>query len=277
MKHFAIFIGFSLLIASPSIAQEPTPASIEAELDVAKSRFADEINSAKQQLQQQLQAKLDFATRRGSLELVETVTEESKKFIADGTLPTIVSTSGFQRGVDAALARLEKAYENAIRLYVQEGMLDDARFLREEYAAIRDSATGLQSMPTAEIEIISGAAKFQPFANGTRAFTNRRYVWGDIPDDFPLKRFAAVEGGGTKVIHINLKTAGMVYIAFSTEAQLPAAQFAKASKWEPAELTFSYNAQGKVKMFVLQKFLRAGEYRFPRIGFAGPVFLLPQE
>lgn len=155
-------------------------------------------------------------------------------------------------------------------------MLDDARFLREEHDAIRGAATGLLAMPAAEIEIISGAAKFQPLANGTRAFTNRRYVWGDIPDDFPLKRFSAVDGGGTKAIHVNLKTTGMVYIAFSAEAQLPAAQFARAHKWEPAELSFSYNAQGKTKMFVLQKFLRAGEYKFPRLGFAGPVFLLPE-
>lgn len=276
MRHFAILLSLSLFVASPSTAQEPPPESIEAELDAAKSRFDDEINSAKQKLQQQLQEKLDFATRRGFLELAETVTEQSKKFIDDGTLPTIVSTSGFERGVDVALARLEKAYENAIRLYVQEGMLDDARFLREDYAAIRDSASELKSIPAAEIEIISGAAKFQPFANGTRAFTNRRYVWRDIPDDFPLKRFAAIEGGGTNVVHINLKTDGMVYIAFSTEAQLPAAQFARANKWEPTELAFSYNAQGKTRLFVLQKFLRAGEYRFPRIGFAGPVFLLPE-
>lgn len=275
MKHFAILLGLSFLIALPSLAQEPTAASIEAELDAAKSRFDDEIKSAKQQLQQQLNEKLDFATRRGSLELVETVSEQLKIFVADGTLPTIVSTSSFDRVVNASLSRLEKAFENAIRFYVQQGMLDDARFLREEYAAIRDSATGSLSMPVAEIEIVSGSARFQPLSNGARAFTNRRYVWGDIADDFPLKRFSAVEGGGTKTIHVKLKTTGLVYVAFSTEDQVPVAQFAKINKWAPTELTFSFNAKARRKMFVLQKVLRPGEYRFPRIGWSGPVFLLP--
>lgn len=269
----ALLICYTLV--SIGLAQDSAVGPLNPELDAAKGQYKRDIEAAKDKLLSQLDAKLDFAARRGSLDLVETVKSQSEAFLADGTLPTIVPSQSFSRSVETALTKLEASYDQSIRKYVQDDKLDDARFLRDEIAKIKSSPFATPTVPKASVEILSGSSDLQQFANGRRAFTNRGYVWQDIPSNFDLTRFSALKGGGAEPLRIKVVSAGTVYIAASTEDRAVVERYAIANGWQPTNASFSYNAKGKTKMYILKRDLSAGEYTIPRLGWAGPTILAP--
>ena len=274
LRSLNALIAF-LVLASACLGQETNVTEVDSEIVAAKEKFNAQIALERNELIKQLHAKLEFAKRRGILELVESVEKEIEDFESNGKLPTVVSVSRFESSVARAVNKLELAYKRSIKKYVQDGLTDDARFLREEFVAIKKDPLNRPSFSDAVLEISSGANPLQPFANRKRAFTNRSYVWGDVPPGFKLKKFAQGKGGSQEPVNIEVKSAGIVYIAMSSEDKENVASFLQQHGWEPTEHRFSYNARGKTVMYVYRKLLAAGKYKIPRVNFSGPTILSP--
>lgn len=271
----ALYLTILLTTAIVGIAKADNGKSQEREIAEAKEAFRGSVDSAKKQLQERLDAKLAFAQRRGELELTETVSKELEAFKTKGILPTTVPADGYVTTLQRALGQLEVAYDQVIRSYVREGLLDDARFLKEEFAAFKASSVNHPEYANAVFSVVSGASKPQELKNGAKAFLDRTYTWGDIPKDFPCRQFAPIRGEGQDPIVIQVKSPGIVYIALNNEHPQRVAAFLRNFDWKPTEAKMSHSARGKTPVYVFQRVYETGEHIIPRVNFSGPTLLLP--
>ncbi|QDU73286.1 hypothetical protein Pan97_02540 [Bremerella volcania] len=247
----------------------------DPEIIAAKEVFEENIDSAKKHLLERLETKLEFAQRRGELELVESVVKEIEAFKGKGILPTVVPADGYVTTFERALTQLENAYDQVVRRYVREGLLDDARYLQDEIKKIKALPSNHPTYANAEIVVKSGASSLQNLKNGVRAFSDRSYKWVDIPDDFPFKQFAQVQGEGTKPIHFQVKTPGVVYIALSNEHPTRVTAFIREYEWAPTGFRLNHTAKTGKPVDVFMRNMDAGEYHMPRVNFSGPTLLSP--
>lgn len=271
MKPYAFLL--MLAMAATSFADEADV--IATRLESARQEFFAAIDVARAEVITALEAELQQARNDGSLEPVEALTKEKKAFTKQGIFPTSVSTRTFQRKVAIALRPLKKEFDAGIRVYVQQGKIEDAKRLREELKSFEDSPLNRSNWGVAEYTIGSGAGAFKPFTNRARAFPNRTYVWGDVSPSWPIKRFAPVGGGRSQPIKISIKSPGWVFMAVSNEESKKVNAYIEQHSWQLTPYAFSYNARGKTPMVIFRKQLSNGDHTLPRVGFAGPVLLAP--
>ncbi|MCC9608740.1 hypothetical protein LOC68_08755 [Blastopirellula sp. JC732] len=270
---FAFAAILSLLIAvSPAWAQEPKIK--DPAIQAAWEKCLSDTANAKKSLQDQLQSKKETAVLRGDLELVDVVTKETAAFKETGALPTTVSTDRYVSALQRAIAGLENAYERVIKEMVRDGKVEEARAALEEIEQLKSSKAFQPEFAAAEVEIISGAEKFQTLANGGKALSDRKYVWIDVPQDFSLKRFARVAGDGKGAIVVKVTKPGYAYFALAEKAALQT-PFIREGEWEPTGEKFAYSDRTRTVLYVFRRVVPVGQYEIPRLGFTGPTWLAP--
>ncbi len=125
----------------------------------------------------------------------------------------------------------------------------------------------------AELENIQGHVAILDFKNDARAYSNRKYIWKNIPEDFPLKKFAQVPGGGRASLTATVTKSGYIYI---TSATADNDVLTKAG-WKKTSHIINYTDSGFSEMSVYRKFVEKGEFVINRLSWQGPILLLPSE
>jgi hypothetical protein len=134
----------------------------------------------------------------------------------------------------------------------------------------------LKALPLEEVEvgeiIVRGRQlSLQPFGNDQRAFSNRTYVWNDIPSRFAGWTFTQVGGGERARIEVTAKRDMTIYVATSASW----AQNHLAS-WEPTGDKFCYTDANRTSMVILSRRLKSGETsKLLQGSWAGTLLLLP--
>jgi hypothetical protein len=158
----------------------------------------------------------------------------------------------------------------------------DADRLRAELAideirkSLSDTASSESPPRTnrfAEFEVSGQKYSIAPFGDGERAFSNRGYVWRDVPKEFTGWRFTQIGGNVTATIHIRVKSSGMIFAAGNAVAM-------EQQGWKVVTgKSFSYTDRGKTRLQVLAKTVQTDEEFdvFQAPGFVGTIVLMPPE
>jgi len=95
----------------------------------------------------------------------------------------------------------------------------------------------------------------QTLQNGAKAYSNRDYVWENVPAALAGKRFTQTAGGGAATLRITAKEDTTVMMATATSQ--PPVNF---EGWEPQpELGFGYTDGGHTRMSVFSRKLAKGQ------------------
>ncbi|HEV7299874.1 MAG TPA: hypothetical protein VGN72_10950 [Tepidisphaeraceae bacterium] len=112
-----------------------------------------------------------------------------------------------------------------------------AKVAKEQTDALRKSLQKSVIESVAAIAVEGAGFKLAPFTNNSKAFSNRNYVWSDIPAAFEGWSYTQTAGGQPASIKITVKQAGDVYIAIGSGAKIP-----ELKGWKPIRGgRFGYN------------------------------------
>jgi hypothetical protein len=127
---------------------------------------------------------------------------------------------------------------------------------------------------TAQLEITGRGWTLTPLANGAKAFSNRNYVWQEVPKAFQGWRHTQTGGGVRAELTVKALADTTVYLA----ATQPKAETAPAG-WTPVpEGTFQYTDGARTRMVIYQRALKAGEtVGIAQGNWTGSLLLVPPE
>ncbi|MCB1233268.1 MAG: hypothetical protein KDN19_23695 [Verrucomicrobiae bacterium] len=91
----------------------------------------------------------------------------------------------------------------------KEGRIEEAKALKK--------ATALYWIKRSELAAISCDGDIEKFVNGTKAFSNRPYAWGNIPDYLPETSFVQNAGGAPEAREIKVLDPGVIFVAADTK------------------------------------------------------------
>ncbi|QDU48076.1 hypothetical protein [Gimesia panareensis] len=262
------------LLATPFVSAQETDAE-PPQMEVTRQAYYAAIDDARAEVFAALDKKMQAARRAGDLKSLERITAEKNRFIKKGTFPASINETTLNHKISLALLKLKNEFKDAIKEAVKQGNRETAARLRKELKSFEDAPWQRSSWGFADYKVLSGAEDWQPFANKARAYTNRGYVWIDIPPACPLKQFTPVVGGKNTPLQIHVTSPGWVFIAFSQGNQDQVQAYLARHAWQPTPYTFAYNADGGTSMRIFRKQLTAGEYEIPRINFSGPFLVKP--
>jgi len=139
-----------------------------------------------------------------------------------------------------------------------------------------DSAP-LTELPLTRVEaadfIVTGTG-FEParLADGERAFSNRAYVWQEVPAQFRGWRFTRPAGGERATMRVAARGATTLHLATA-----PSQTGVSLAGWTAvAGATFGYNDPGRTRMQVFQRRVAAGEtLAVPQGNWTGGLLLVP--
>lgn len=159
----------------------------------------------------------------------------------------------------------------------------DANFLTFHRIANFRAKTMADSVPLPDLPaavraetpdfVIAGHGwELKSLANDARAFSNRDYVWQNVPAAFQNWRYTQTAGGERAEISLTARRATTVHLATTLTAQNPA-----LTGWTPvAETTFNYTDRGATKMSIFKRTAKAGEeVILPQGSWTGGLLLVP--
>jgi len=124
---------------------------------------------------------------------------------------------------------------------------------------------------TSDLMISGRGFSVQDFNEGTRAYSNRDYVWSHVPLKYRGWMFTQIKINRPARVHVHAKNSTTLFVAAAantTGVVLPG--------WEPDRTTFS-NDKSQLKMFVFRKHLEAGKgMDIPRNGKTTIILLFPK-
>ena len=111
--------------------------------------------------------------------------------------------------------------------------------------------------------------------NGERAFSNRAYVWGDVPQKLAGARYTRTGGGVAATLKVKAKEDTDVYAATAPSVEGKS----DLTGWKAVPgMFFTYNDGSKTRMDVYRKSLKAGEeVEVPQGSWQGMIVILPGE
>jgi hypothetical protein len=183
----------------------------------------------------------------------------------------------------ALIAQYDWVLEQLQKELTKEGKLERATAVQQERQKLEKIALAEKTKsigvsapatdtPHARIKNIKGVEGIFPLANGTRAFANRRYVWINIPEDLPAKRFARTYGSGGNIT-ISVVEPGQGYIAILVSPE--AEDYLARNGWTRTKYVFNYTDPTGSSVEVYTRLLAKGTLKLPRLSFTGPIVLLP--
>ena len=109
-------------------------------------------------------------------------------------------------------------------------------------------------------------------ADGELAYSNRKYVWKDVPKRLAGWQFMRLGGGVRATIRVTAKRDGRL-VAAATKASAP-----RLTGWTETGETFQYTDAKKTVMAVVEREVHAGEaILVSQSGWAGTTILLPPQ
>jgi hypothetical protein len=106
--------------------------------------------------------------------------------------------------------------------------------------------------------------------DGGQAFSNRKYVWKQVPQRLSGWSYTQTDGGIAPLVRVKAKRDGVLYAATAKKgASLPG--------WTPEEnLEFCYTDGGRTRMVVFCRSVKAGEeLEVPQCSWTGTLVLVP--
>lgn len=123
---------------------------------------------------------------------------------------------------------------------------------------------------TAALRVKATTFEIGKLADGEKAFSNRSYVWDEVPAEFSDRAFIRTGGGEKVAIEVTAKEAGTVRIATSFSQPGAALQ-----SWTATGRKFRYTDKAKTEMEVFTRPLAKDEtVRLPRGNWTGSVLIL---
>jgi len=127
-----------------------------------------------------------------------------------------------------------------------------------------------EKLDTATLSIEGLGFKPATFDDDAPAFSNRTYVWRDVPADFRGWRYAQTGGGQFAVIAVTAKEQTTLFAA-TTKSMA-----AKISGWTETDDGFHYTDGGKTEMRILRRDVSEGHtVSVPQGGWTGTLLLIP--
>ncbi|MEP3478289.1 MAG: DUF1080 domain-containing protein [Fuerstiella sp.] len=151
MKH-ALITGLvaSLFIALPNIGTADEQDAVQAKVDKAIATFKSTVEETRKQLIVSLETAANRAQRTGDLETLTEIQREKSAFESFGIVPTIISTTAFDRRMETARKRLVSRYESAVESFTRLGTIDAAKKTQQDLERFRQH--GL--MKTVELDLL---------------------------------------------------------------------------------------------------------------------------
>ena len=114
-------------------------------------------------------------------------------------------------------------------------------------------------------------------ADGKLAFSNRSYVWGEVPADLAGRTITRVGGGVSAAVTVRAKRDATLLVAVSPGPAAAGGLFvADRNVWQPTGQTFHYSDADKTRLAVYARKVLAGEtVAILQIGWAGALVILP--
>ena len=139
MRILALTGVVAMISLSVAVAQDIATDPIQKKLDFALTKYDAAVDEAAEQLLKLLDSTRNLAQKRGNLGLVQSIDSEIKAFKADLVLPKSVSTSSYERSTQRAVARVQAAYEKAVRDYTKDNQILLAKQIKSELDMITKS------------------------------------------------------------------------------------------------------------------------------------------
>lgn len=144
---FAAIVGSSLALAEED--------SIGQKLTVAKDDFEKAAERARSELIADLKIKADAAQKAGDLKALEMLQAELKAFEGSGQLPKSVPVKSYESQLRTARAKLEMAYELAVKLYTKDGEIALAKVAQRELDEFKKAGSVGASTPADPFKVKS--------------------------------------------------------------------------------------------------------------------------
>jgi iduronate 2-sulfatase len=108
-------------------------------------------------------------------------------------------------------------------------------------------------------------------ANEASAFSNRKYVWQEVPTSLSGWQYTKTGGGVRAIMTVTAKSDRTLYVATTKNSASKV-----LSGWEPMEEGFLYTDTNRTHMAVFRRHVRAGEsLRLPQGSWTGTLLLMP--
>lgn len=107
--------------------------------------------------------------------------------------------------------------------------------------------------------------------DGNVAYSNRAYVWGEVPAAFAGSMITRVGGGVNPQLELRADTARRIYVAASKVAPVP-----DMTGWTDTGLSMFYSDPGKTRLSIYQRDVAAGQAVVPpQTNWNGTILLVP--
>ncbi len=134
------------------------------------------------------------------------------------------------------------------------------------------AADGVQPTPRVETDeaIISGSGwTLAPLANGKPAFSNRKYVWADLPAEAKDWTYTQTAGGMRAEIVVEARKDMTAHLAAASQQGLD------LNGWKPSGITFRYTDGGRTALQMFTHALKSGEkLALPQGNWSGGLLVL---
>ena len=183
-----------------------------------------------------------------------------------------------------AKENLLKAYETELKNHTKKGNLDEALKVKKEKEAFEskfilgnnhdDEAAVVKN---AKISVSGKDYELSNLMVGSNAFSNRGYVWENIPEYFKGWKYTQTAGGVSSEILVNVESDGPVYVLVTKENLSKSNTHYKS--WNTAKNSeASYSDSAKTKMVTLvRNFKRNTKFKLPQESWQGSLLLIPPE
>ena len=123
---------------------------------------------------------------------------------------------------------------------------------------------------TAEAVVTGSGWTLQPLENGRPAFSNRGYVWAELPKEAAGWTYTQTAGGVPAEIRVEARKEMTAHLA-----TVPGQGGVDLSGWKPLGFSFRYNDSGRTALQVFTRALKAGEsLTLPQGNWSGGLLVL---
>lgn len=230
-RGMSITISFVLLIVQMmALTSSAEDDPVGEKLTTARLAYQREIEQLRTELLESLQEKEEAARKAGNVKQVQLIKDETEAFDLSDTLPKIVPTDRYTRGIKKAKTELKSALQTAIKEYLIAKQDDAAEALQPEVeeiqAALADNTKRpkpgkkkVSQAPTVVSQWIqqvehkgfSKRGEFKLYSNGRINDPNSRNTWSIQGRILTLRWQDPKAPGGAWVDIVTLSADGSVY------------------------------------------------------------------
>ena len=153
-----------------------------------------------------------------------------------------------------------------------EESLEIGRLIKRIESRLKDDQATLSFLqPRAVFEVKGSGFKLKLLRNEATAYANRNFVWKGVPGQIDGWQFTQIAGGDTPDMNLQIKQAGVVFVAAGSTAEL------EKDGWQRvAQITFTFSDKSNNRLTLLSKQCKADEAaKIQHYGWAGTLVLVP--